>query len=316
MKKLLAIILTAAFALSLAACGSSGSGGTGSGGSTAPGTGTGGSSAAKTIAEDDNILAMSFTPPTDYVSVERTIGKYTDGSIEEKEIDYFFDEDQETMLGFAFATGVNIGDYYTLDELDSAQAGDKTFYFVQTGTETVAIAQVGDDIYAIDYASDEDGTEYVKKIIEDIKFTDNKDTADNNWDLPGITYSTDGLGNLVLSTNRQAETPDGEITEQVLGWSYGDDKLSPDYRLGIYLYKNTSFDDVKSEDKVYEEREINGVKYMVRIPDDDEPYAYYTQQGDDLYLIMNVGTSNGLWTNRSDESYQAFEKLLNSISFK
>lgn len=315
MRKILAIILTAVFALSLAACGASGGGNTSGSGTVTPGPSQ--SSDPKTIAEDTTILAMSFNPPADFKSVKRTIGRYADGSFEEKEIDYFLDDEEETMLGFAFAPGINLTDYYTLDELESATCGDKTFYFVQTGTETVAIAQDGDNIYAIDYkVPDGDGTDYVKQVIaNDISFTNNKDTVDNREDIPGIKYSLDGTGTLSEYTNLQNETPDGEITEQILSWSYGNDPMSPDYRFAIYYYKDTSFDDVKSEDRVYEERDVNGITYIARIPDDEDPYAYYFQQGDDLYLIMNTGTSNGLWTTRSDESRAAFDTFLKSVSF-
>ena len=302
MKKIFAIILTAAVALALAACG-------GSGGN------TGGNTKPKTIAEDTNLFGMSFVPPEGYETVERFIDRTEDGTISEKDISFYFADG--TTLGFAYATGLGITEA-DLSSYETKTVADKTFYLIESGSTLNALALAGGDVlYGISFDSEDEGQkELFEKALEGLSFTDSKEAAVDDEDLFGIRYSLEGLGKVASSYISAEETPTGELKEKTIMWRFGTDADNIDYRFYICVYKNTTMEEKRSESKTYEEQEINGITYTVAIPDDEEPYEYYVQHGEDLYQIRNAGTSSGWWTSRSDASVVAFQIFLKSISFE
>lgn len=315
MKKLLALVIAALMIVSLAACGSSGSG---QGNSAEPDAPTE-APAPQTIAEDTCAVDMSFTPPEGYATVNRHYEYAADGSVVDKSFTYTFDDDAEVIIGYT--KGAEITDEIPQSYLDDAEIIDyagKSFSVITSGSTIMGVVQDGDVVYGIGWSfAEEIDREAFDQLMNGIRFTDNTEAGTNGDDLFDISYTLDSSLNVVSVNNNLTETPDGETVDKSLTWYYGTDKDNVDFRIMIKVFKNSTVEEEISSYGTTGELELGGVTYTVLYESDDseKPFAYYTQQGSDVYQIRNMGVSSGWSTDRSDESYAALENLMSTVSF-
>lgn len=316
MKKLLAILLAAVMLLALTACGSTGQDGSDADADVPAATEA---PAPQTVAQDTSAMYMSFTPPVGFTSADRYIEKASDGSVIDKSFTYYFDDDSEVIIGYT--KGKQVTDEVPQSYLDDAEIieyGGKSFSIVTSGSTIMGLCQDGDVVYGTGWSfADEIDRDAFDQLMNDISFTDNAETAENGDDLEAIRYTLDSSLNIVSVGNNLTETTDGEILKKSLTWSFGADADNIDFRLVIRVYKNSTVEENLPDDYRTEETEINGVTYTAMYLSDSEerPYQYFTQHGDDVYQIRNSGLSGSWTTTRSDESYEALEALMNTISF-
>ena len=299
MKKIIKLVMFVFLAMMLAAC----SGGSGNGGN-----------GKKSLADDD-VLALHFTAPGEYSEVERYCERKTDGSLIEKDIVFNFNEDES--VGYAVMPGEKLADMTNVDNLEQYEVNGFTVYRIDSGNDMIAFIQNGDDLYAIDRRMTEvdDGT-VLKEIVNNVSFTGNTTTDFDEPAFEEINYELDKDHTLYKTSTRVVEDREGNLVRKFVNWTYGDEKTT-DFTFAIRAYKNKTLEDMLSTDSTYEDVEYNGVAYKALVNSSGDPsYAYYTQQGNDVYLIRNNGDDSGWFVDRSADSYACFEKLLNSISFK
>ncbi len=280
----------------------------------------------KNISADQTVLDMSFTPPEDYVSVKRSIDRRSDGTITEKVMTYTFADGSE--LAFSSAKDVEEGqleqvrDYISADKIENREIAGKSFMVFEYD-ELYAMCQEGTNAYGVQFvfpesegeASEEPKTsELFDKSLEGLSFTDNTETAENAEGIDGISYTMDENLNVVSTFDVQEESKGGDLVSKSYTWRYGEGE-SIDFRFSICVVKNTTVDEQLDKDKTYSQATVGDITYTVRKDSDDKIFEYYTQQGSDVYIIRNLGDDSNWFTTRSEESYTAFENLINSVSF-
>ena len=172
---------------------------------------------------------------------------------------------------------------------------------------------VGEDLYAIDYTGD---IEELKEIVKSISFTNAQDTITDDTELGDISFTFEDEDKVYAHTVRVLENKAGEIERKSVQYYFGEDDSNQEYRIFFSLHKNVKIEDLTDPDRTYEERTINGITYTAHISDNyDKPYNYYTQHGNDVYQIVNNGTG-GWFVDRSEESFEALEAILNTVSFR
>ncbi len=318
MKKLFAAGLSAVMLLSLAACSGTSQSGIG-GGSGAAESGqvqeTEAPTTVPTVASDTEVKLMTFSAPEGYKTVERFI-KTTGGKVEEKDITYKFDDDSK--LVYACMEGMTLSDEIPVDKTTPAEYGGESYNVYESGSSKTAFAQKGDDAYAVSYVFakgiDEDK---FASVMADVKFDGSGEFSDNSKvELDDIRYTLDSTRNIYSTTSNLAETPEGEVTEKKLSWSFGQDKDNEDFSFSVTEFLNTTVEEKQNKDKKYEQKQINGIDYTVRVADSgSKPVEYFVQHGNNVYRVWNNGKS-GLLTTRNEECEAAFEAFVNSISFK
>lgn len=316
MKKLLALMIAALIILSLAACGGTRS--SDNGGNTAEPT----EPADLHISDDTDVLDMKITPPKAYATVCRSLDKLGDGTVFEKNLGYTFDDGSE--LTFATSTGVTedqIGQIKSAigeDKIETREAAGKSFFVFEYGSEWYAINQTDDVTYGIQYklAEGSEDSAVFDKALEGVSFTDNKTSEINEEGLGDISYTLDSALNVASCYDDLEETSDGEMKSKAYTWRFGKDKDNIDFRFVIRVEKGKKLEDELDEKKTYDEKEIGGLTWTAFNNGDGEYYDYYIQHGGDVYIVKNIGVSTGWGTTRSDESFEAFGKLMDSISFK
>ncbi|MBR3250425.1 MAG: hypothetical protein IKF80_01825 [Erysipelotrichaceae bacterium] len=298
MKKIIRLTLFIFLALMLVGC---------AGGST-------GGSGKKSMADDD-VLALHFTAPSEYSEVERYCETTVDGKLIEKDIVFSFNENES--VGFAVMPATKLADLTSIDNLEHYDVNGFTVYRFDTGNTMIAFVQNGDDLYAVERVMSEvdDGT-VLKEVVNGISFTKNTTTETDEAAFEEMNYELDKDHSLYGTSTRITTDAQGNLVRKFVNWIYGTEK-EEDFTFAIRYYANKTIEELWSADNTYEDVEFNGVKYKALVNSSGEPsYAYYTQQGNDVYLIRNNGTSDGWFTNRSEESNVCFEKFLNTISFK
>lgn len=319
MKRILCLLLTGIMVFALAACSASTgeAQGSSSGSTEAIATEV---SAPQKIAEDTTAVSMSFTPPEGYATVNRHFEYAPDGSVVDKSFTYQFEDKSECIIGYT--KGKEITDEIPQSYLDNAEVieySGKSFSVVTQGSNIMAVCQDGDIVYGVGWSfSDEADRDKFDSLMNKISFTDNTETVENGDDLYAIRYTLDSSLNVVSINNNLTETPDGEAVDKSISWYYGTDKDNIDFRLLIKVFKNSTVEKEVSTDYKTEEIELGGITYtaIYNSDTDEKPFAYYTQQGSDVYQIRNMGKSGGWSTTRSDESYEALEKLMNTVRFE
>lgn len=320
MKKLITLILAALFILSLAACSGSSDNSGGSDAADKEDVAATEAPAAKTLADETTALSLSFTPPEGYDTVNRHIEKKADGTVVDKSFTYTFADKSEVNIGCTKGKEITeeIPQSY-LDKAESAEYAGKTFSVITEGKTIMALCQDGDIIYGIGYSfADEADNDAFDKLMKGISITDNNEAVETDDELYDINYTLDKSLNQVAVSYNQTEKPDGTEVEKSLIWFYGKDYDNVDFRLMIKVYKNSTVEKELPEDYRSEQVDIGGVTYTAIYDTDtgENPFAYYTQHGDDVYQIRNMGVSSTWSTKRSDESYEALKNLINTVSFK
>ena len=127
-KAVISAVLALILILSLAACGGGGSNG-------------------KSIAKDDHVMALKFTAPESYESVERYSEKKVSGELIEKDIT--FATEDGSKLVFACMPGRKLSELADTSSWEVINKGGQDYYMYSSGGSLMAFAQVGDDMYAI-----------------------------------------------------------------------------------------------------------------------------------------------------------------------
>lgn len=320
MKKAITLILALLLMLSVVACSGSDNGSGGSGSADKEEVAATEGSAAKTLADETTAVSLSFTPPKGYDTVNCHIEKKADGTIVDKSFTYTFADESEVDIGYT--KGKQITDEIPqsyLDKAESAEYAGKPFSIITEGKTIMSLCQDGDVIYGVGYTfADEIDKDAFEKLMKGISITEKDEVVEIDEDLFDINYTLDKSLNQVAVSSSRTEKPDGTLVDKSLIWFYGKDYDNVDFRLMIKVYKNTTVEKELPKDYRTEKVEIGGVTYTAIYDTDtsESPFAYYTQQGDDVYQIRNMGVSSSWSTKRSDESYAALKNLMNTVSFK
>ena len=300
MKKLLKLLLLAVMVMMITAC--SGGGSASSGGK-------------KKVADDQDVLALHFTTPGTFESVERYCEVTTEGKLVEKDIVFNFADGES--VGFAVMPGEKLAEMTNVDNLEQYEINGFKVYRFDSGNDMMAFIQNGEDLYAVDrYLNTVDDGTILKEVLGGVSFTKSTTTTLDEAGFDELNYQLDDDHSVYKTATRISEDAEGNQTEKMVFWYYGSDE-NTDFRFMINAYRNSTFEDILSKEDTYEEKEINGIAYKVLVNTNGDPsYEYYTQHGNDVYMIRNSGTSNGWFVDRSEESYTCFEKFLNTVSFK
>lgn len=319
MKKILAFLLAAMMVCMLAACSGSGENAGGASLNSTEPEATEAPAPAK-VADDNECITLKFTPPEGYDEVTRNFEYDADGEIADKSFNYTYADGAEVTIGYT--RGRQITDAVPqsyLDDAEKVEYSGKSFSVITQGKTIMAVCQDGDIIYGLGWSFvDELDRDAFDQFANGISFIDDIDTTGNGDDLGDIRYTLDSSLNTVTVINSLTETPDGKTVDKSISWYYGADSDNLDFRLKVQLFKDTTVEEQLPEDYTNTTVELGGVSYTAVYQDEtiDTPFAYYTQHGSDVYQIRNMGVSS-LWsTKRSDESYEALEKLMKTVSFE
>lgn len=322
MKKIIAVVLACAMLVSFAACSKSSDKKEEKAAEEAK------EAAVLHISDDKEVLSMSIVQPKDYVSVSRFIGKSSDGSILEKNLIYKFSD--SSKLSFATSLDTKAGEVEKMveqigkDKAEKREIAGGTFYVFDYSGAKYALCQIGDVTYGVQYEPAEKGdktfTEEQQKEIFDtalksVKFTDNKKTVEDSEDIGVIKYSLDKSLSVYAIDNTFEESKDGKLLSATRVWKYGKDKKNHDFSFSVTLKKNTKAESEMKDGKEYKDIDLNGISYKACAGDENKNYEYITQQKDDVYIVKNRGNNMGWTLVRSDESFDAFDKFMQSISF-
>ena len=319
MKKILALLLAMLLMITLTACAGTNDNGGGKdnpSGSTEPVTEV---PAPKTIAEDTNAVTLHFTPPEGYETVNRHFEYAADGTVLDKSFSYVFADESEVMIGYT--KGKQITDEIPqsyLDEAEVIEYGGKSFSVITQGATVMGVCQDGDVVYGIGWSfADAVEREKFDNLMSTVSFIDDIDETENGDDLYDIRYTLDNSLNVVSVNNNMTEKPDGTVVDKSITWYYGQDKENTDFRLLIKVHKNKTVAAALPAGAVSKELALGEVTYTAVYEDSStKPYAYYTQRGDDVYEIRNMGKGGSWSVTRSDESYTALENLMSTVTFE
>lgn len=312
MKKILALLLALTLVFALAACGDSDAKkDEDKGGTEEP--------EVAMIKDDSTLPGMSFTAPDGYTAVERMLDKTADGVLTEKNLKFYYEKDAAINLAYAKTEGKKLSDLLSLDGLESVECDGVTFYIKDETSTVMAIAQNDDLFYGVEYARPEGSKDRqpLDDILGSFKFDDSESITDNDdpENLGDISYTLDPSQKVVSTYSDVKEDIEGNLMEKSMTWRFGTDDKNIDSRFLIRVSKNAKLEDVLNKDNTYEDAKVGDIDYKVRKDSDGNVFEYYTQQGDDVYSIKNLG--DGSWFNtRSDASYTAFDALIKSVSFQ
>ncbi|MBR5428664.1 MAG: hypothetical protein IK118_09975 [Clostridia bacterium] len=310
MKKTIALLLAALLLLSLTAC-SGGSGKKTDNGITTTEEPT--EPVVLTAADDTQVMDLCFTAPQEYETVERYTDLDANGGLLEKDLVYSLADGGS--ITYAYMKGQDLSTIMDTSELETREAGGQSFMITERSGNYLAFAQKAEDLYAVSYAPGEGGDgSLLDTLLAQVSFTDATETSIDDIDLYDIRYTIDENLHIAGTSIKLLSTPDGTVTKKSVFWNYGESDDSVDFTLMVRVFKNATMASVLSEEKEYEQKTVSELEYTVLKTDDDTPYEYYTQHGDDVYEIRNNGKS-GWTTTRSDESIAAFEAFLNSVGF-
>ena len=254
---------------------------------------------------------MHFEAPESFENIVRFSEFKVDGTVIEKDV--MFKSDDKDVIGYSYGSDMDISEVLGLDGIEQEEIAGKTVYFYEASGYSLGFVTEGNEVYSVD---SEVSMENVKKAFETIRFTDEKDTWEDDTDLGKIKYSFDDSLNLLDTSIKVTEDTEGNLIKKAVNYTFGPDYDNLACIFQFMWFKNVKVEDVLNPERTYTDTEINGIKYSSYGSEGNPPFVYYTQQGDDVYMIQNVGISNGWSTRRSDESYQLLETLLNTVVFE
>lgn len=253
------------------------------------------------------------TEPEGYETVERLINRSADSTLNEKDINYDFEDN--TGISYGFVSGYSVVDALDVETAESAEYAGKTFYMLYQGATIYALADGDGGLYCVSvYLADENDKSLFNLAMDNISFADTDNTWDNGNLLEGIHWDFQDDWKLAGILSVRTESPDGKLIKDRITFSFGDDLTNPDWRFSITGYRDALLADELDPEYTYVDQEINGVVYSV-YSYYETPYDYLTQRGDDVWKISNAGVLGYLFYNRSEESAKAFEYFIDSIRF-
>ena len=277
----------------------------------------------KTVADDTSVLAMSFSAPEAYETVQRDVEKTTDGSLVTKTVSYTVSENVTISYAYTIADGHKLEDELGEMKVERKEYnGTELILYKSSKKTSMAFCQKGEDVYAIQYRGSDEKTidDEFDKILRNVKMTDATETETNDFTLDKVKYTTETDVPVASEVTTLVGKPDGTVVKKAIVWKYANDTTKVLYRFGIEQHINAKLEDMKKEGKEYTEKEIAGVTYTFEKGDKKtdayDHYNYYVQQGDDVYVVQNKGVSNGWIVSRSEESKKAFKKFINAVKFE
>jgi hypothetical protein len=279
------------------------------------------------------ICAMEFDPPAAYDTVERFSDQTAEGAVKEKNISFTLADG--TVIGYAWAADMDLEGQVGSRDVENEEIGDHKVYFMQSSNVYRAFFQHGADVYGVQYSLPEtdeaaegdetaesaestDGKALLKECVAALRFKEEAAACEAaDLGLFDITCAPDETLKISGHTVTEVCSAAGELQKKSVTWKYGEDFSSPDFRLLIRVFRGETLQDLLKEDKEYEEKTVGDITYTVLKADEGTaPYEYYVQHGEDVYEIRNNGNDSGWFVSRPEESVQAFEAFVNSISFK
>lgn len=303
MKKTISLLIACLMLLSLAACG----GGAGKTEQPEP-------EAPMTIADDTSIYELRITPPESYESVERYTDKSGDGTIVEKDINYVLADGSK--ISYGCMKDLTFAELTDISKLESKEINGLTYYLLDKSGEYCAFAQKESDVYAVQYTPAEGGDgALLDELLAGLSFAESEEPIVDDVDLFDITFTVDDTLPIAGTSVNVSATPAGDITRKSVMWKYGEDANDLDFRFTVIVCRNSTLENVLDAEKEFETKTVGELEYTVLKTDDDAPYDYFIQHGDDVYEIRNSGKYTGWSVSRSEESAAAFEAFINSVSF-
>ena len=320
MKRFTALLLAIILILSLAACGEN------NGGKDDP-------EPAPKVSDDVNVLGMSLAVPTGYKSVERSYDKLTDGSIVEKNLKYAFADG--SVLNFAASAAPDydisemILEQFGEDMVDEREVSGHKFYVLTYESEIYGLCQTEELIYGLRYTfpdgdSPAEGGEVrtspvFDEALSSLRFSDDMSAVENPEGLGAVSYTLNDDLNLVMIFDVLRESPDGAQESKSYAFSFGESKDNVTVKFLVRRDSGAKLEDVLAEISLNDggtlsEKKIGGLTYTTRA-DDTGTYQYYIQRGEDVYVFMNLLAGSGWYASRSEESYKAFDKFMESVTF-
>lgn len=316
MKKLLALLLVVSVLFTLTACAKTENGSepmpSGATETEAP---TEDPSLADRIESDRSVEFMTFVPPEGYSSVERMLDMRADGTLTEKTVNFYWDDGSE--ISYASTSAYRLEDVLDLSTLETREVNGQTGYFYDSGSDRMVFFQIGDVLCALDCVPAGDSEDYsmLDEALENLQFGECDFSCESDENLGAIRYDLSVLDDPVSIYSVQLVDLEGNTIRNSLSWRYGEDEDNLDYRLLIRVVYDGNVDDELSEYATYEDGTLQGLPCKIRM-EDGHPIEYFVQRGDDVYILKNMGVSNGWYTGRSEESYSAFDALIATVSFE
>ena len=284
------------------------------------------------VADDLSVMGMSFTRPEGFTSAERTLDINADGTINEKNIVFSLEDGSKVTFAVSASLGLDIGDTikesFSEDDYETREVQGLTFYIVNYGANTYALAQRGDDIYGVRYTSAGTGSdgdyagysEAFENAMNVIRFSNNTETAMNPEGMIDVSYTLSEELNIVRTYDTYEQSPEGEVISKSYTWSFGADDENIDMKFLVRVIRNTKLEDelaglTLNDGETMPKKELNGLTYTARV-DDDGAYQYYIRHGEDVYIFKNLAVGSGWYSSRSAESYAAFDTFMQSVRFK
>ena len=111
----------------------------------------------KTLADDTSLRALVVNVPENFETVARFVESTADGKIIEKDLNYTMTDGPD--IGYALMCNANLADSIGTSNLEAMEKLDvdgRTVYIYKDGSTYMALAECGNDIYAVNYALKDD----------------------------------------------------------------------------------------------------------------------------------------------------------------
>ena len=267
------------------------------------------------VIDDVDLMKLHITVMDNISEVERYCNYDSTGKLLEKDIIYTIDENNKFYYAYVNIEGMNTDEMFDLSVFEQREIDGRTFYTYQSDKTCAAMTFDDDNEMYAGYCNSEDETLF-DKVLDAMSFTDNTNVITDDDDLGPINYSIEGLGNVYEKEIDLAENVEGEILSKKVWYHFGQDRSEEDYTFSVRRYCNTTLEEQLNPESEYIEEEVNGNTYTIYNSDLGK-YSYYIQYGDDVFQIYNSGdTTSWLIATRSDESHEAFAKLIESVTFE
>ena len=316
MKKVIALLLAVAVLFTLAACAKSENGGDPTP-SDVPETEapTEDPSLAYRIENDRSVEFMTFVPPEGYTSIERILDMHADGTLSEKTLNFYWDDGSE--VSYASTSNYRLEDYLDVSTLESKEINGQTAYFYNESSDHMVMFQIGDVLCALDCVPAEGSEDYSRldEALENLQFGECEFACEADEDLGAIRCDLSVLGEPVSTSSSERVDLEGNTLRKSFTWRYGQDADNLDYRMLIRVVYGGKVEDELSEYSTYEDGTLLGLPCKIRM-EDGHQIEYFVQRGDDVYVLKNMGVNGGWFVDRSEESYSAFDALIETVSFE
>ena len=269
------------------------------------------------IQGDTSVMAMSFTPPGEYESLERIVEHNTDGTVTEKYMVYTLSDD--TKISYQYLTGIRFSQLINKKKAEKLEQDGHTFYLKHSKGVYQAFTKAGGGIYSLlcSVADNERGREIFDDALSGVSFTEAEKTGVNGFTVCDLNYKVSGELSVQKKRTSLTQNSDGKLLKKSVMLYFGETEGKTDFRFEMIAFKNTTIKEIVGKERKYKYQTIGKVQYAaMKSNEAGVPYAYYTQQDDDVYEIVNIGVNDGLFTTRSSKSEKEFTDFMKNIYFK